>query len=244
MMLAVLVLCACSKSVLFVDHEPIVAGIDSPDDELTEYLKAMIQTARALPKSALMRGRLAMAYDVNGFHDAALATYDQAESLDPDDFRWPYFNALLMAQKGQQEPALEKLQQALAIDADYSPAWLWRGTWLLDLDQPDAAAAAFERAGDLGAGLAATFGRAQVLIARGQHAEAAVVLEPLAQKSAHPYIYRTLGQVWRALGRTDQARTALARGSDAQTLGWEDERLGERTAYIRGYASFDFAKSL
>lgn len=244
MVLVMLVLCACSKLQPLVAHEPIVAGIDSPDDELTAYLKAMIQTARNLPKSALRRGQLAMAYDVNGFRDAALATYDQAESLDPDDFRWPYFSALLMAQKGLHEPALEKLQQALAIEADYPPAWLWRGSWLLDLGRPDAAAAAFERARDLGAGPAATFGRARVLIAQGQHAEAAAVLEPLAQRSAHPHIYRTLGQVWRALGRIEQARTALALGSDTQTLGWEDDRLRERTAYIRGYASFDFAQEL
>ena len=158
---------ACSRlESLFVD-EPIAAGIDSPDKDVAEYLQAMLQSAQAMTKSGLVRGRLGMAYDVNGLRDAALATYEQAEVLDPNDFRWPYFSAQLIAETGEHEQALETLARALAIDADYAPAWLWRGTWLLEVGLLDEAMIAFQQALDLEAGPVATFGRAQVLVARG-----------------------------------------------------------------------------
>ena len=244
--LAVLVLCACARSDLFdspVD-EPIVAGIDSPDEELGGYLESMIRSARALPKSGLVRGRLGMAYDVNGFKDAAIASYEQAESLDPNDFRWPYFGALLLAQNGQHEAALGKLEHAFAIDSDYPAPWLWRGTWLLELGRPEEAETAFERARGLGAVDAATFGRARVLIMQQQHAEAAALLEPLADETGHPYIYRSLGKSLMALGRTQEARSAIALSRNAQQFAWDDKYQLEKASHYRGLASFHLAVQL
>ena len=119
----------------------------------------MLQSAQAMTKSGLVRGRLGMAYDVNGLRDAALVTYEQAEILDPDDFRWPYFRALLIAETGELEQAIKTLERALAIDPDYAPAWLWRGAWLLEDGLLDEAMIAFQQAFDLEAGSVATFGQ-------------------------------------------------------------------------------------
>ena len=243
-LLTMVTLGACSRlESLFVD-EPIAAGIDSPDKDVAEYLQAMLQSAQAMTKSGLVRGRLGMAYDVNGLRDAALATYSQAEVLDPNDFRWPYFSAQLIAETGEHDQALETLARALAIDADYAPAWLWRGTWLLEVDLLDEAMIAFQLALDLEAGPVATFGRAQVLVARGQHQQAAGLLESLVRTTNHPYIYRTLGETLRALGRTEEARIAMAQGKDALPLRWTDDRRDQRFTHIRGSASYNHAKIL
>ena len=233
---AMLSLCACSDLDFDRAAEPVVAGIDSPDTELAEFLKELIGQARVMPKSGAMRGRLAMAYGVNGFPDAALAAYQHAESLDPSDFRWPYFRALLLAQEGDHGGALLGLERAIAIDADYAPAWLWRGTWLLESNRLEEAALAFERAGDLGDGADASFGRAQVLMAQGRHAEAVALLEPYARESRHPHVFRTLGQALRAMGRIEEARLAMARARDAIPFSWQDERRDQLGSYLYGVA--------
>ena len=239
-----IILGACSGSESPVADEPVVAGTDSPDRDLADHLEAMIQAVRTTPGSALMRGRLGMAYDVNGFRTEALATYAQAETLDPDDFRWPYFSAHLLAANDEHAKALDVLARALSIDADFAPAWLWQGTWLLELDRTADAMIAFERALDLGVRDAATFGRARVMAAQGDYAEAVELLEPLARLSENPQIHRTLGEALRGQGRTEEARTAMTRGRNAGPVNWEDPRRDQRFAHIRGHASYQLAQGL
>ena len=239
-----IVLGACSGRESSVADEPVVAGVDSPDKDLADHLKAMIQAVRTTPGSALMRGRLGMAYDVNGFETEALATYAQAETFDPDDFRWPYFTAHLLAANDEHAQALETLARALAIDADYASAWLWQGTWLLELDRTADAMIAFERALDLGSRDAAAFGRAKVMVAQGDYAEAVELLESLARASENPLIHRTLGEALRGQGRTAEARVAMIRGRNAGPVNWNDPRRDQRSAHVRGHASYQLAQGL
>ena len=224
--------------------ELVVAGTDSPDKDLGKFFEDMIQSVRAMPNSGLMRGRLAMAYEANGFQDEAIISYGQAAALAPEDFRWPYLSAHLKARRELHQAALDDLARALEIDANYAPAWLWRGTWLLDMNRPDEASTAFEKARALGAYSEATFGRARVLMVKQQYAKALPLLEPLARDSAHPYIYRTLGYALRALGRVDEARAALARGRDAQPIAWQDPRAAEKASFVRGIGRQSFAENL
>ena len=238
--IVMVVLCsACTR----VD-DPIAAGVDSADQDVDLYLQSMLQSARAMQNSGLVRGRLGMAYDVNGFRNEALATYAQAEALDPKDFFWPYFSALLIAEAGEYELALVALERALAIDANYSPALLAQGNWLLKIDRPDDAMIAFEHVLDMDGSPAATFGRARVMIARGEHVQAVKLLEHLVERMSHPYIYRTLGEVLRELGQMDQANVALALGKNALPLKWPDEYWDQRMAHVRGSASYNRAKLL
>lgn len=239
-----IVIGACSGAESSVADAPVVAGTDSPDRDLANHLKAMIRAVRTTPGSALMRGRLGMAYDVNGFQTEALATYAQAETLDPDDFRWPYFSAHLLAANDEHTQALETLARALSIDADYASAWLWQGTWLLELDRAADAMVAFERALDLGARDAAAFGRARVMATQGDYAEAVELLEPLAQASENPQVHRTLGEALRGQGRTEQARAAMIQGRNAGPVSWEDPRRDQRSAHVRGHASYQLAQGL
>ena len=149
-----------------------------------------------------------------------------------------------IAARKQWLAGLVRVPGAIEIDAGYAPAWLWRGTWLLDMDRPGEAITAFEHARTLGADSEASFGRARVLIAQEKYADAVPLLEPLARDSAHPYIYRTLGYALRALGRMEEARTALAQGRDAAPLAWQDERMAEKATFVRGIGRLSFAENL
>lgn len=129
---------------------PVVEGSDTPEQALAEYLAEQVEAAQALPGSGAMRGRLAMAYHANGFVEAALESYRQAHALAPDDARWPYLRALLLAETGENGEALRTMRDALAVDASYVPGLLWVGNWLLDDDELDAAAATFLQVAVLG----------------------------------------------------------------------------------------------
>ena len=233
----------CSQSEPDFAAEPIVAGVGSGDTDVGEHLEGLLQSVRTVPTSGPMRGRLGMAYDVNGFRQEAITTYRQAQSLDPKDFRWPYFAAHLIAEDGDYEHALELLDQALAVDADYAPAWLWQGAWLQESNQPREAMAAYQRI-ELRADPYALFGRAQSLMATGEVARALEILNPLVETLDHPYVHRTHGEALRAVGRLDEARTAMARGRGAEPLTWPDERRDERYEHIRGHGSYMLAKEL
>lgn len=242
--LAPLLLGACSKLGTDSDDEPVVAGLDSGDRDVTEHLEALFQSVRTVPTSGPIRGRLGMAYDINGFREAAIATYQQAESLNPTDFRWPYLRAHLVAEDGDYGRALDILDRAIAIDADYAPAWLWRGSWLLKSDRALEALDAFGRAEEIHDSPYARFGHAQALMALGEFPEAVKLLEGVVESFEHAYVHRTYGEALRAVGRLDDARAAMAAGRAAESLVWPDERRDQRYVHIRGHGSYMLAKEL
>ena len=198
-------LVACSDQFATVETKDI-------DVDLEKRLSAALKAAKSSPRSGATRGQLAMTYDVNGFPDAALTTYAQAEALEPDSFEWPYFQAMLFAKRNEPENAIVAMERALKLDPAYVPAWLLKGAWFVDLERLDDAKNAYAEAGRLGAGSPAIAGTARVLLLQGHPADAIKLLEPLSDAMRHPHLYRMLGGAYRALGRTEDAQIAFARG--------------------------------
>ena len=225
-------LAACSGDAI---GPPPSVPLDNADPLLVELIDEMRQSALSLPQSAEMRGRLAMALEVNDFDAAAVAAYQQAALLGPSDFRWPYFEAILAAEDGDTERALEVIATAVDIDDGYVPAWLYRGVWLVALGRHAEARAAFERARELGARANADAGIAQTLLGEGDAEGAVAILEPLSAELRHPHVYRLLGRAYRALGRDDAARIALARGRKGTPLQWRDPLQEQKWGYLASY---------
>lgn len=230
--LALAGLAACSHDAV---GPPPSVPLDNADPLLVELIDEMRQSVLALPQSAEMRGRLAMALEVNDFDVAAIAAYQQAALLDPSDFRWPYFEAILAAEDGDTARALEVAETALAIDDGYVPAWLYRGVWLVALGRHAEAREAFGRARELGAHANADAGIAQTLLGEGDAEGAVAILEPLSEELRHPHVYRLLGRGYRALGRDDAARIALARGRKGTPLQWRDPLQEQKWGYLASY---------
>lgn len=214
---------------------PAAVALGGADPDLARFIAERLAAARAAPQSAEMRGRLAMTYDMNGFPEAAAATYGQAAALDSTVFEWPYFRALVLAKQGDTAAALETVEFALGIDPDYIPAWLWRGAWALDQGDLETAATSYRRAEALDAGSPAAAGLAQVALRREQPEAAAALLEPANAQLRHPHLYRMLGRAYRALGRSEDARIAFARGRLAEPLQWLDPRQAPKADYIAGF---------
>ena len=220
--LALLTLLACIAGCERGVGSPPTVPLETANPELVALIDDLLGSVRSLPESAEMRGRLGMAYEVNDFYTEAAAAYAQAEQLDPTDFRWPYFRAVLTAEAGDFERAMPIIESAVALDSGYVPAWLYMGVWLNALGRYVDAREAFARAHALGATENADAGTARALIGERLYEEALAVLVPLVDKVKHPQVYRLLGRAYQALGRSDDARIAMARGREAGTMAWRD----------------------
>ena len=177
-----------------------------------------------------------MAYDANGFDDAAIASYSQAAELDASESLWPYLRAQLLAHQGDYEGAIEDLGRALALDGDYAPAWLWRGTWLMDLGRTGEASDAFRRARELApeesTRVAADAGLARAMLAQGGAEDAHRLLSRLAESAPHPAVLRLLASASRALGK--EADLPIVE-SEAAALEWADPRRARLDDFVRGF---------
>jgi len=225
------VACAACSFESGIDESPRVA-VDPADPELARFLDGLLDAAVTNPGDSEARGRLAIAYEMNDFDAAAVVVYRQAEALDPMEFRWPYFLSLLAIGQGDTEAALKPLDRALAVDADYAPAWLWKASLLRDLGENDDAAAAYGRARDLGEEVHAVVGLAQLALRQARPQDALALLESVRREDRHPQVFRLLGRAYQALGRTDDARIAMARGKDTEPMRWADPRRVGKSGYI------------
>ncbi len=214
---------------------PLKQNLANVDPEVAEYISRRHELVLQNPSSASERGRLAMAYDANGWYEAAIDIYDQAHSLDPFEFMWPYFASLLEAAQGDFESALRSLTAALEIDSDYVAAWLSKGTWLLQLDRFEEATIAFERAYAIDGNRHAIVGKAHVFLRSGDSKSAADLLEPLSKRTTHPFVHRLLARAYEDLSRSEEARVSRAIGKQEGFLIWQDPLLLRRDQHIRGF---------
>ena len=68
---------------------PVEVPLDGTAPDVYGLLTGLRADAITEPGSGIRRAQLGMAYEVNGFPDAAFTSYQQAEMLDPGDARWP-----------------------------------------------------------------------------------------------------------------------------------------------------------
>jgi tetratricopeptide (TPR) repeat protein len=233
--LAPLVLAACTVEVADV----VVDGTNSNEPVLVAYLAELRHAAQLAPRSAQLRGRLGMAYDANDFFDAAGATYEQAATLDPTEFAWPYLQAAALANRGDYAGALNAMDRALALDTGYPGAWLLRGGWLLDTDEHADARAAYEQAVALAqepaTRAAARVGVARAMLRQEQPQAAAALLQE--EQFSHPYVHQVLATAYLRIGRSVEARALQATLGEAPQakLEWPDAIRARTSTYVRGF---------
>jgi len=116
-------------------------------------------------------GGLYLAYDLVA---ASIPAFENAQLLDPEDFRWPYFLAVAHAARGDLEQALAQAERALELEPRNVAALVRRGRAELDLGHLEAAEASFRSLLELdGTSAAAHEGLGQIAAVAGDHARAA-----------------------------------------------------------------------
>jgi tetratricopeptide (TPR) repeat protein len=151
---------------------------------------------------------MGMVYHVYGFSDAAVACYQDAHTLAPRDFDWPYYLGRLYQDEGDNKKAIDHLRTAKDLHPD-DIATLVNLAEVYHADgQLEPAKALFEKALALDPSLAAAeAGLGEIALSQGNYAvairdlEAAIKLQPEATSLHYPLAmaYRKSGDVANAL---------------------------------------------
>lgn len=175
-----------------------------------------------------------MAYDANGFDDAAETTYRAATLKDPDAFKWRYLLSLRQYKNGDLESAISSANRAIEVNSSYPGIYVRLGNWLLDSGESIAARIAFERAVELGAGPAAELGSVRTFIKSKNYSAALEMLAPVVSRTSHPAAYRLLSDTWRALGDEVKSREYLPFATQAKAMWFDDPLVVEMQSHARG----------
>ena len=230
----------CNQDALKSVGEPIKTLRESNDAELEEFLEQLYGAAVAEPGSAVMRARLAMGYDANGYMKEAIKTYEQAFVLDPTDARWPYLQALGEAKLGDIESAIETMSIALQVDSTYLPGILAQGFWLLDVGLYESACELFQSIEKLphreDVAVAKLTGEALCRGELGHSSELAQINEQLEPYRSHSYVQFVLDRFQRDAG-TMRDPSGIETVEAPNPLIWSDPTAGQVVEYTRGLSN-------
>lgn len=154
-------------------------------------------------------GKLYFVYDLSGLSEVC---YLNAQTLRPDDFRWPHYLSVIYVLDGELEKALSTLERVLELEPGNHAALTRQGDVLYDLRDLDSAVESYQAALTLHPNNAAAFyGLGRVAALRGDYPTAiesfstALQLQPAANS-----IHHALGMAYRQQGDLEQARAQLA----------------------------------
>ena len=208
------------------------AGADGAVSTELEGARAEIERIAARTSSAsspaLARawGELGRLAHGNELYETAIVAYRNAERLAPRSSVWPYLRGHLELERSRPAEALAAFERTLSIDSADGPAQVARARALRLLGRVDEALALLgtriegapkdAQALLLGAELAAELGRPELAAERF---ERLLELQPGATR-----LWLPLGQIYRELGRVEEAERALARRGRGTVVA-EDGRL-------------------
>jgi tetratricopeptide (TPR) repeat protein len=188
---------------------PVRPDLSSANAALVKLIDGAEEQARAHPDSAPDVGRLGVVYHANQFYDEAEAAYTVASRLDPRDYQWLYYQALLAEERGQEKAQSSLLQQVLGLEPGCVPALQKQGDICLKQGNFDRAALYYQKARSAAGGQdspQALFGAARIAQSRGDWAAVLESLEPLVRN--YPHIrpaHQLLAEAYEAHGQAEKA---------------------------------------
>jgi tetratricopeptide (TPR) repeat protein len=162
-------------------------------------------------------GKLLMAAQ---YSEPAEACLLNAQTLDPSDFRWPYYLAHLYRKQGELEKSRSLFERAIQLRPDDVSALVWLGNVYLDQGLPDAAEPQFSKALSLDArSVSARYGLGRTALAKNDSRRAVTFLEevlemdPKAAGAHYP-----LSLAYSALGESKKAEEHLRQRREREIL--------------------------
>lgn len=120
-------------------------NLKGTEPQVATKIKNLEEDVKKHPRSSAAWGKLAMNLDVHDFQNEAIPIYKEAVALDPSDFRWPYFIAVLLAKNGDAQ-SLDWFERARKIKPDYVPMLVNYGNSLFQFNKNDQAAERYKQA--------------------------------------------------------------------------------------------------
>ena len=202
-------------------RRPPLLPIPSPqnaaalDPQVRDHLEAVIEGVRQSPRSATRRATLGIAYAANGLWNEARQAFLDTARLDPEEPLARMYAAVALEELADLPGALREFQALTAQDPGFAPGWYRVGECALRTGDLGLAETAFTRLSTLAPDeWRGPAGLGEVRIRQGRAPEAVPLLEKSLEldASAKPARF-LLGQAYRSVGRTNEARIALAAGS-------------------------------
>lgn len=207
--------------------EPPRVATAGLDPEIVEALNKAHAAVTASPRSAKAWGELGEVFLAHVYNPEAIRCFEQAEKLDPSNYRWPYLQALARLHTDPEGARVCLERSAKAAGNDFVPHLRLAETLLL-LERFEEADAAFQRVLQLQPGHPrAYYGRGRAALQRGALREALSYLtlaaeNPVSRKAAR----QALAELYRREGDLDEAhRYARSAQELPQDNPWPDPIL-------------------
>lgn len=195
-----------------MDHyeEPVQAQLTTAQEALDRLLEAPEADPAELTRAF---GHLGQLYLLHDFMAPAAAALRNAEALDANDPRWPYFLAIHDIFEGHLEGAVAALDRVLLLAPGDLAARIRRADALLDLNRVDEAEAEYGRILGLDPNhSAAFFGLGRVAFERGVVAAAIERFRTaLPGQPEGSVVHHHIGLALRRLGHREEAADELSR---------------------------------
>lgn len=163
-------------------------------------------------------GELGNLYHAYGLLGEAEISYRNAERLDPESFRWPYFLCQLYGRTNKLEAAIKACRRAVELDEADVPVRVRLAELLAFSNRGEEAEPIFRQAIALDDGAAAAhFGLAQLAASREDFAAAAEGFEKVLELQPEATaIHGLAAQAYRDLGETAKAEAHLAKAGEGE----------------------------
>jgi tetratricopeptide (TPR) repeat protein len=180
-------------------------------------------------------GKLLMAAK---YADAAERCFLNAQSLAPDDFRWPYYLGQLFISQGALTKAAALFEQVLTLRPNDVPTLVWLGYVHIELGHADAAEPVLAKARTAAPDSAAVWyqlGRAS--LAKQEYADAVRHLEQALRLNPEAaVIHYPLAMAYRGQGDLEKAQSNLdrtiGRGGTAATVTMPDPLMADLSTLL------------
>jgi tetratricopeptide (TPR) repeat protein len=176
-----------------------------------EVAKLLRASGADLAVLAAAYGRLGALFVLTQVEAQADACLRNAQTLQPRDFRWPYYAGYVAMMAGRTDRALDYLQAAKAINPSYPTLYLRLGKVRLDRGELTKAREALEKIADEpGLLVAANYYLGQIDNLEHRYKDAVAHLQKaLAADPGATGVHYPLAQAYRALGQDGLARKHL-----------------------------------
>jgi tetratricopeptide (TPR) repeat protein len=203
---------------------PDISGAAQPvqqqlRDAYAEMQQKVANAAAPATERAVAYGEMGKLFLATEFLDSAETCFLNAQMLEPNELRWPYYLAHIHRRRNEPGKAAALFERVLAIDPNHVAALVWLGDMRLVEGRPDAAEPPLARALTLAPHDAAVLDRAgRAALARRDYATAAkdltaaLEIQPQASSLHYP-----LSLAYRGLGDTAHADAQLALRGDVAT---------------------------
>jgi len=224
---------------------PDLSRIDAP---VQAQVRARYDTLKqAIENRSTPAAELADAYGGYGlvlqaseFFEAAEPCHLNAQTLAPDDVRWPYYLGHLYKSQGATDKSEVAFKRALELQPNDLATLVWLGRLNLDQGKADAAESLFQKANGLAPRTVSVIaGLGQVAIAKRDYAATVTYLEDALQLDPEAEsLHAPLAAAYRGLGQLDKAQPHIGQWRN-RDLPLSDPRLEEMDLLLESGLSYE-----